>query len=110
MTVQQFESLILIAIVNNGTIIATEHKDSVICKVQTIQGIHNLAHSPVQLQDYVTTGSHATLAGKTGVRYAGNMHVLCAHIHKERFVFMLYDKVFGFTGDDICNVFIYPKG
>ena len=23
---------------------------------------------------------------------------------------MLYDKVFGFTGDDICNVFIYPKG
>ena len=109
MAVQQFESLILIAVVNNGTIIATEHKDGIICKVQTIQSIHNLAYSPIQLQDYVATGSHAALAGKTGMRYARNVYVLCTHIHEERLVFMFYDKVFGFTGDDICNVFIYPK-
>ena len=77
---QQFESLILVTIVNDRAVIATEYKDSVIRKVQTVQSIHNLTHSPVQLQDDVAAGTHAALSGKTGMGYAGNVYVLRAHI------------------------------
>ena len=43
------------------------------------------------------------------MRDSGNVYILCTHIQEERFVFMCNDKIFGFSGNDICNIFIHPK-
>ena len=38
-----------------------------------------------------------------------NVYIIGCKIHKERLVFMLFDKVDGMNGDGIGNVLVFPK-
>ena len=66
MSVQHFASLVLITVINHRTVVAGENKQGVIGNAQTIQCIHNLTNGPIQLKDYVTTGTETTLPAKRG--------------------------------------------
>ena len=110
MSVQHFASLVLITVVNHRTVVAGENKQSVIGNAQTIQCIHNLTNGPVQLKDYVTTGTETTLSGKTRMRNARHMYILCTHVQEERFIGRRTDKVLRFFSDDIGNFLVIPQG
>ena len=43
------------------------------------------------------------------MRKTGNVYIIGRKIHKERLVFMLFDKIDGMNGDGIGNVLIFPK-
>jgi hypothetical protein len=110
MAVQQFAGLVLIAVVDDGAVVATEDEDGVVGQVQAVQCVHDLSDGPVQLQDDVAAGAEAALACKAGVGDAGNVDVLRTHIEEEGFVFMSRDEALGLGGDDVGDVFIGPEG
>ena len=96
--VQQFEGLVLVAVVDDGAVVATEDEDGVVGKLEAVEGVHDFAYGPVQLEDDVATGAHAALSGETGVGDAGNVDVLGAHVEEEGAVLVVDDEVLGLGG------------
>ena len=76
MSVEKFVSLVLIAVVDNRTVIAGKDQDSVVCDVEAIQCVHDFTDSPVQLQDDVATSAESAFACETWVGDARYMYVL----------------------------------
>ena len=109
-SVEQFEGLVVVAIVDDRAVVATEYEDGVVSQVQTVQRVHDLAYCPVELQDDVAARAEAALAGKAWVSHAGHMHVLCTQVEEEGFVLVLGYEVLGVVGDDVGYVFIVPQG
>ena len=108
--VQQFEGLVLVAVVDDGAVVATEDEDGVVGKLEAVEGVHDFAYGPVQLEDDVATGAHAALSGETGVGDAGNVDVLGAHVEEEGAGLVVDDEVLGLGGDDVGYLFIVPEG
>lgn len=78
--VEELKGLVLVAVIDDGAVVATEHEDGVVGKVEAVERVHDFAYGPVQLQDDVATGAHAALSGETGVGDAGDVDVLRAHV------------------------------
>ena len=80
MPVEKFVSMVLIAVVDNWTVIAGKDQDGVVCDVEAIQCVHDFTYGPVQLQDDITTSAEPAFTCKTWVGNAGYMYVLRTHI------------------------------
>ena len=80
MSVEEFEGLVLIAVVDDGAIVAGEYQDGVVRQLEAVEGVHDLSDGPVELQDYVSTSSQTAFPGKTGMRDAWHVYVLRTHI------------------------------
>ena len=75
--------MVAIAVVDNRAIIAGEHEHGVLCEAEAVEGSHDFAYRPIQFQDRVTTGAHATLADEAGVRNAWDVDVVGGEIEEE---------------------------
>ena len=80
MSVEQLESLVLITVVDDGTVVAGEYKDGIVRQLEAVEGVHDFSDCPVELQDHVATGSQTALSGKAGMWYTRYVYVLCTHI------------------------------
>ena len=80
MPVEKFVSLVLIAVVDNRTVIAGKDQDGVVCDVEAVQCVHDFTDGPVQLQDDVATSAEPAFACETWVGDAWYMYVLRTHI------------------------------
>ena len=109
MTVQQFACLILITVIDDRPVVATENKDGIVRNAQAIERMHDFAYSPIELEDDITTSSQPTLTCKARMRYARHMNVLRTHIKEERLVFVIDNKVLSLIRDNISNIFVYPQ-
>ena len=80
MTIEILVGIVLIAVVDNRTVIAGKDQDGVVCDVEAVQCVHDFTYGPVQLQDDVATSAESAFACETWVGDARYMYVLRTHI------------------------------
>ena len=83
MSVEKFVSLVLIAVVDNRTVIAGKDQDGVVCDVEAVQCVHDFTYGPVQLQDDVATSAESAFACETWVGECA-VHVRLAYPYIRR--------------------------
>ena len=107
--VQQFKGLVLITIINDGTVVAGKDQNGIVGDVEAIQRVHNFTDGPVQLEDNVTTGAESAFSCKTRVGDTWHVYILRTHIQEERFFFMGSDELLRFMGDDVGYILVFPE-
>ena len=50
MSVEAFKGLVLVAVVDDGAIVAGEYQDGVVRQLEAVEGVHDLSDGPVELQ------------------------------------------------------------
>ena len=76
MIAYHFDSLILITVVQYGTVIAGQDNQGILRQSQFIQFFQELSHTPVSLQDDISARSHTRFADKLLIRYTGHMRLV----------------------------------
>ena len=80
MSVETFKGLVLVAVVDDGAIVAGEYQDGVVRQLEAVEGVHDLSDGPVELQDYVSAGSQTAFPGEAGMWDARYVYVVRTHI------------------------------
>ncbi len=101
--------LVLIAVVDRGTVVGGENQQRIVGDAEAVQRAHHLADRPVELQDHVAAGPKAALARKAGMRNTRHMHVVGSHIEEKRLVLVPGDELRGLQGDRVGHAFVDPS-
>src|SRR3954465_4956795 len=78
------DGIILIAVVNNGTVVARKDHQRVSGQIQSIEGPENLSRRPVSLDDGVAAGTHGRLPCEARMWNAPDARIGRGQIQKER--------------------------
>ena len=109
MTVEQFGSLILIAVIKHWSVVARKHYDSIVGNAEFVESLHELTYSPVELHDSVAAQSHTALSAEARMRETWHMYVVGAEVHEERIVLIGLDEVDSVRCDRVGDVLVLPQ-
>ena len=110
MVAVQCGSLVLIAVVEHWTVVASQYDERIARQPVRFKRLNHLAHRFIELQNGFAAQSERTLAAKTLVRHTRHVHIVGAEIHKERLLFIFLYEADSGCRDRICNILIAPKG
>src|SRR5262249_10318643 len=108
MTTEFLDSLILVAVIYNGTVVAAKDHQSLLIEFQFVQDLEDFSRGPVKLDNGITPRAHAGLSNKAPVRDARHVDIMSGEIEEKRSILVVFDEGHCLACDDVCHLLIYP--
>ena len=105
-----FEGFVFVAIIHDGAVIGAEDDEGFFGELETVEGLHDLADGPVELDDGVGAEAMGRDALKALVRDARDVEVVGGVEEEEGLIFVFFDEGVGLLDPFVGEVFIAEAG
>src|SRR5690606_13662132 len=101
--------LVLVAVIDNRTVVAGHNYKSISFYSQPFNSFHYLSHRPVKFKNDVAPRSHSTPAFKPAMRDPRDMDVVGCEVKEEWIIVVVFDKLNCLCSNHIGHILINPE-